>query len=103
VRRIHVREPPTGEPVAHDGSVRVEDIVVQLAEEPGELEGERILVAHPSMADPVHNHGRLAGRHQGRLKVREDPLDRTVSRRRDGLNAPTDENDPHGLPTVRRD
>ncbi len=78
-------------------------VVVEVTQESGQLQRERVLVPHPSVADAVDDHGRVPGRRERALKIREDPLDGAVARRRDGLDPPSDENDPHTLPTFAWD
>ncbi len=79
------------------------DVEVEVPEHPGNLERERVLVPHPAMAHPVEESDGVPGRGQGDPEVREDSLDRPVARRRDGLDPPSDEDDPHALPTFALD
>jgi len=95
---VDERKSAAGEPVRDDRRMRVKDVVSSTLEKPRKLPGKRVLVAHSSMADLVHYVRFVTGGHERFSKVVEDPLDRTVPRRRYRLDPPSDEENPHVLP-----
>jgi hypothetical protein len=98
VRRVHERISPEGEPVRDHRCVGVEYVIPLTLEETGKLPGEGVLVPHASMAYLVEDLRLVARRPESGAEVIEDPLDRTVPRRRYRLDPSSDEENSHALP-----
>jgi hypothetical protein len=79
--------------------VRVNDVEGPGAQLMGNRQGKRDLVPGPSVADLVQDLDGMPLPFEFGREVRDDPLDGAVPRRRDGLDPPTDKDDPHAAST----